>query len=314
MHHRTSRTIVLGASITAVMLALTGCSASSAAGGTAVGVSLNSLQFPFVVTMNSAMKTTAKYNGVALNVVDSRNSVATELSQVEDLIQRRPKVIVLDPVDAKSSQAAGRRINAAGIPLVEVDNKFLDGSGIKVKSYIGTDAVESGRLEAEYINKALPDGGNILYLVGVYGAPWTDQRKAGFDEVLHKNIHVVTETQAQGSRAAAKSVMEDLLHRYPDAGDVQGVVAQNDEMALGAISAIQGAGRMKQFPLIVSVDGEPAGLAAIKAGTLTATVKQGADDIGRTAITVAKKVAAGQSVKSKYIIPYTVITKQNVSK
>jgi ABC-type sugar transport system substrate-binding protein len=308
----TARILSLGAVVAVSALALGGCSAGAGASGPTVGVSLNSLEFPFIVTMNNSMKSEAKSAGVNLVTVDSRNNVSTELSQIEDVIQRNPKAIVMDAVDAKSSQAAARKVNAAKIPLIAVDNTFAEGSGIKLASYVGVDAQKSGELQADYLNKALPDGGDIIYLVGIYGAPWTDQRKAGFEKVVDKNVHVATEIEAHGSRADGKTVMEDLLRRYSTPGQIKAIVAQNDEMALGAISAIKEAGRMKEFGLIISVDGEDAGLKAIKDGTLTASVKQDPATIGKTAIDVAKKVAAGTSVKSQYLIPYTVVTKDNV--
>jgi ABC-type sugar transport system substrate-binding protein len=300
--------------VTAGSIAMTGCAGGSNADASrpTVGVSLNSLQFPFIVTMNNTMKDEAQSQGVNLVTLDSRNNVSTELSQIEDLIQRKPKAIVMDAVDTTSSQAAAKKVNAAGIPLITVDNTFPASSGIDVKSYIGVDGEKSGQLQAEYLNKALPQGGDIIYLVGVYGAPWTDQRKAGFDKAVGANIHVATETQAQGSRANGKSVMEDLLRRYSTPGQIKAIVAQNDEMALGAISAIQDSGRMAEFPLIIGVDGSDPGLQAIKDGTLSMSVKQDPRAEGKTAISVAKKVASGEGVDPQYLIPYTVVTKDNV--
>lgn len=278
-----------------------------------VGVSLNSLEYPFIVTMNDSMKAAATTNGVTLNTLDSRAKVATELSQMEDLITRRPKVIVMDAVDAKSSQAAGRLVNQAKIPLVLVDNRFDTGSTIDVASYVGTDAKESGRLEAQALNKALPDGGKIIFLVGVYGAPWTENRKAGFLEVVDKNISIATEIEAHGARADGKTVMEDLLRRYQTPGSIDAVVAQNDEMAVGAISAIREANRQSEFKTIISVDGSEAGLAAVKDGTLTATIRQDPAKIGAAAVETAAKVARGEQVDKEVLIPFETVTKDNVA-
>lgn len=316
----TARMRRLGATALAVGITgalLAGCASDSGTDGGGsgdaprIGVSLNSLEYPFIVAMNDAMNAEAKESGVSLTTVDSRATVATELSQMENLITQRPDVIVMDAVDAESSQAAGKLVNQAGIPLVMVDNQFTEDSSIDVAAYVGTDLTETGRLEAEYLNKALPDGGDIIYIVGVYGAPWTEQRKAGFLEKVNSNFNIATEIEGKGSRADGKTVMEDLLRKYAP-GQIQAVVAQNDEMAIGAISAIKEAGRMDDFKVIIAVDGSAAGIKAVADGDLTATVRQDPEGVGNTAIQVAAKVARGESVDAVNLVPLTVVDANNV--
>lgn len=310
------RTRSLGAlSILAIaVLGMSACApgASTSQSGS-IGVSLNSLEYPFIVTMNDAMQDEAAQSGLSLVTVDSRANVATELSQMEDLLTRNVDVVVMDAVDAESSEATGKRVNAAGIPLILVDNRFAEDSDIDVVAYVGTDAMESGRLQAKYLNEALPDGGKIIYLVGVYGAPWTENRKAGFLEVVNDNFEIATEIEAQGSRADGKTVMEDLLRRYSTPGEIVALVAQNDEMAIGAASAIREAGRADEFKVIVSVDGSAAGLEAVTDGSITATILQDPDEIGRVAIQTAKKVAAGEEVEKEIFIPFETVTAENVA-
>lgn len=297
----------------ASVLAVTGCSSGSAGpDATSIGVSLNSLEYPMVVIMNDSMTEAASTDDVSLSVVDARNTVATELSQVENLVAQKPKVIIMNPVDAESSQAAGRLVNQAGIPLVTIDNNFAKGSKVDVAGYVGSDATESGKLQADYINRAFPEGGNIIYLVGIYGAPWTERRMEGFYGELNSNIAVATETEAHGSRADAKTVMEDLLRRYSTTGEIDAVVAINDEMAIGALSAIQESGRLDEFKVIIGADGQDAALEAIAAGTLTASVAQDPELVGSTALDTALKVAKGESVEKINHIPQTVVTADNV--
>lgn len=317
-----SKALVAGMLSIAVAVGLTACASGDAGGGdggggdadaTSVGVSLNSLEYPMVVIMNDSMKAVAEEEGLNVTAVDARNDVATELAQIEDLITKRPDVIIVNPVDAESSAAAGRLVNEAGIPLVTFDNNFADDANVDVAGYVGSDATESGRLQAEWVNSVLPDGGNIIYLVGIYGAPWTERRMEGFYGELNSNIEVATETEANGSRADAKTVMEDLLRRYPNAGDIDAVVAINDEMAIGAISAIEEAGRLDQFPLIIGADGGDAALQAVEAGSLTATVAQDPELVGATALETAVKVAKGESVEKINHIKQTVVTKDNIA-
>jgi len=264
------------------------------------------------VTMNESITAAAKGEDLALTTVDSRATVATELSQMENLVTQKPDVILMDAVDSKSSVPAGELVNKAGIPLVMVDNTFGEDSGVEIAAYVGTDLTETGRLEAKFLNEALPEGGNIIYLVGVYGAPWSEQRKAGFFEVVNDNITVATETEAQGSRADGKTVMEDLLQRY-SAGEIDAVVAQNDEMALGAISAIKEAGRLDEFSVIIGVDGSDAALDAVAAGELTATVRQDPAGVGEAAIEIARKIIEGEKYEKETFVPLTTVTADNVA-
>lgn len=302
--------------ISVALLALGALLAGCAAGGsgqnqTSVGVSLNSLEYPMVVIMNDAMNDSAADQDASLQVVDSRNSVSTELSQVEDLITKQPQVIIMNPVDAESSQGAGRLVNQAGIPLVTIDNNFSEDADVDVDAYIGSDATESGRLQAQFINEQFPDGAQIIYLVGIYGAPWTERRMEGFYGELNDNITVATETEAQGSRADAKTVTEDLLRRYSGKGEIDAIVAINDEMAIGALSAVAEAGRSEEF-VVIGADGQDSALEAVEQGTLTATVAQDPVTVGAKALEIAIAVARGDKVEKVNHIAQTVVTAENV--
>lgn len=308
------------AALTLSALALTTfgvTNSASAADKKVVGATLLSLQYPFLVTLDNAMKAEAAKHGIALISLDPRQSVATELDQVEDLITKKVDLIVMIPVDQKTSQAAAKRINQAGIPLVLVNTKFTDdftASGGKFVTYVGSDDTDAGKIEGQYLADALPEGGNVIYLVGQYGGASTERRKAGFESVIkgHPNLKVVTELQGHGSRAEGKSIMENLLQKYGK-GQLQALVAQNDEMALGASSAIQAAGRLGEFKVLIGIDGSKPALDAVAAGTLTATVFQDAVGQGTQAIAVANKILSGETVDPQYVIPFRLVTKANVA-
>lgn len=295
-----------------------GSSGGSGGGGTGtVGMTLLSLQFPFLVNLSDSAKKEASTNNIKLISLDPRGSVATETSQVENLITQKVKVVVMIPVDQKESQAAAKKVNAANIPLILTNNRFTDAftqSGGKFVSFVGSDDAEAGKIEGDYLIKQLPQGGNAVYIVNTYGASSTERRKLGFNQALqgHGNIKVVSEQQGHGSRAEGKTLMENYLTKYK-AGQLQAVVAQTDEMALGAASAIKAAGRLGEFKVIIGVDGEAPALAAVKSGDMTATVFQDAVAQGSTAMDVARQVLDGKTPKSSYIIPFRLITKDNVS-
>ena len=182
-----------------------------------VGATLLSLKYPFLVSIDDAMKAEAAKQGIDLRRLDPRQSVATELDQVEDLITKKVDLIVMIPVDQRTSQAAAKLINKAGIPLVLLNTKFTDDfttSGGKFVTYVGSDDIEAGKMEGQYLIDKLPEGGSVVYLVGEYGGSSTERRKAGFESVImdHPNLKVVTELQGHGSRVEGKTIMEKLLH------------------------------------------------------------------------------------------------------
>jgi ABC-type sugar transport system substrate-binding protein len=303
--------------LSALLLATLTADSASAGDKKVVGATLLSLQSPFLVTLDNAMQVEAAKKGIDLVSLDPGQSVATEFSQVEDLIKKKVDLIVMIPVDQKTSQAAANLINKAGIPLLLVNTKFTDdftSSGGKFVTYVGSDDTVAGRIEGQYLVDNLPEGGNVIYLVVHYGGASTERRKAGFESVIkdHPNLRIVTELQGYASRAKGKTIMENLLQKYGK-GQLQAVVAQNDEMAIGASSAIQAAGRLGEFKVLIGVDGSKPALDAVKAGTLSATVFQDAVGQGTQAVVAANKILAGEKIEPQLVIPFELVTKDNVA-
>lgn len=314
------RMSTVAALIAASALALTGCangaSGDAAASGDGeqydIGVVVLDLQDPDLAHMVEAMESTAKDEGVILHVTDSKKDVASELNQVEDLLTRQVDAVILQPLDGEASQNAANRVIDAGVPLFILSTEFAEGADIKYESYIGVDDTLAGQMQAEYLNDLLPDGGNVVFAAGIYGASWTDRRKSGYDETINDNIKTVAEFQAKGSRDEAKRNMEDTLQRF-GAGEIDAVVANNDEMAIGAASAIKDAGRTSEFAAVVGVDGTPPAVAAIEAGDMTATVRQDSAGQGEEAVRVVHSFLKGDKVEDRYTLPFTLITKENAA-
>ncbi|KRF24395.1 sugar ABC transporter substrate-binding protein [Phycicoccus sp. Soil803] len=306
--------------LTAGALLLSGCAASGGDGGGTksgdknfkIGVVILDLQDPDLAVMSEAMKSEAKKQGVTLDVTDSKKDVATELTQVEDLITRKVDAIILQPLDGEASQTAAKRIDEAGIPLFILSTEFAEGATVTYKSYIGVDDTLAGEMQAEELNKVLPEGGNIVFAAGQYGASWTDRRKKGFTSKVNPNFKVVAEFQAKGSRDDAKRNMEDVLQRFGP-GQIVAVVANNDEMALGAASAIADKKRTSEFKAVLGVDGTKPAVEAIEAGTMTATVRQDSAGQGAKSVSVVTQFLKGEKVDNRYTLPFTLITKENVA-
>jgi inositol transport system substrate-binding protein len=296
----------------AAVAALAGCGAASNDDSKAVGLSVLNMRDPDLANMTKVMTAHAKTQGVNVQAVDAKGDVSTELNQVEDLVTKKPKAIIMEPIDGKASQTAAKQANNADIPLFILSTEFTAPISAKYVSYIGVDDTEAGRIQGDYVNKMLPQGGKIIYLVGTYGASWTDRRKAGFMAVKNPNIKIASELQANGSRDDAKRITEDLLRKYGK-GQIVGLVAHNDEMAIGAAQAIKEAGRQGDFKVIVGVDGTQPGLEAIKSGEMTATVLQRSADQGKKAVDVVNQYLAGKKVDKSYHLPFKLVTKDNLA-
>lgn len=285
---------------------------SGDSGGKTIGVSVLNMRDPDLAHMSEAMKAKASSLGQKLVVVDAKGDVSTELNQIEDLVTKQVDGIIMMPIDGKASQTAAKQANNANIPLFTLSTEFAPNAKVDLKSYIGVDDTEAGRIQADYVNKALPQGGKIIYLVGTYGASWTDRRKAGFMEKKNANIQIASELQANGSRDEAKRITEDLLRKYSTKGEIVGLVAHNDEMAIGAAQAIKEAGRQDEFKVILGVDGTKPGLEAIKSGEMTGTVLQRSAEQGEKAVEVASNELAGKPIENRYDLPFVLVTKDNV--
>lgn len=275
-----------------------------------VGAVILDLQDPDLAVMAEAMEAEAEAQGVTLKVTDSKKDVATELVQVEDLITQQVDAVILQPLDGEASQVAANRVIEAGIPLFILSTEFADGAEVAYESYIGVDDTLAGEMQAEYLNEVLPDGGPIVVAAGQYGASWTDRRLSGFQSKINDNFEVVAEFQAKGSRDEGKRNMEDVLQRFGP-GEIIAVVANNDEMAIGAASAIADAGRTDEFAAVVGVDGTVPAVEAILAGDMTATVRQESAAQGAKSVEVVASFLGGDSVDDRYTLPFTLITEEN---
>ena len=242
---------IIGASLVSavVLAALCLANAGSAGDKKVVGATLLNLHSPYLVTVEEAMKVEAAKLDIDLVSLDSARNVTTELYQVENLIAKKVDLIVMVPVDQKASQTAAKLINEAGIPLVLLNTKFTDDftfNGGKFVTYVGSEDTVAGEIQGQYLADKMPEGGNVAYLVIAYGISATEGRKAGFESVIkdHPNLRIVTELQGNASRAKGKTITEKILQKYGK-GQLQAIVAQNDEMAIGASSAIQAADRLE---------------------------------------------------------------------
>ncbi|GAB7108539.1 substrate-binding domain-containing protein [Streptomyces phaeofaciens JCM 4814] len=280
---------------------------SSATANPKVGLALSTLNNPFFVQIQSGAKAEAKKLGVDLTVTDAQNDASQQANQLQNFTSSGVDSIIVNPVD---SDAASNSVKAAGkaeIPVIAVDRGVNKAT---VDALVASDNVAGGELAAKTVAEKLGGTGKIVILQGQAGTSAARERAAGFAQGLkaYPGIQVLAEQPADFDRTKGLDVMSNLLQAHPD---VQGVIAANDEMALGAIKALGAkAGKSVQ---VVGFDGTPDGLTAVERGTLYASVAQQPSQLGKIAVDNALKALRGEKVEETVKVPVKVVTKENVS-
>ena len=230
----------------------------------------------YIVNLNDAMTAEAKRSGVQLIVNDAQRSAEKQVQQVETFVAQKVDAIILNPCEVEASSPAVDKALAAGIPIVNVNSETQS----KPTAFVGSRDEDSARLAMEYIAGRLKGKGEIVMMHGQMGQSAQLKRDRGAREVLakHPGLHLLAEQTAEWDRAKAVTLMENWLQTYGDR--ISAVFAQNDEMAMGALLAIEQA-KKKDRIIVVGVDAIADALQAVKSGRLDATVFQDAGGAGR---------------------------------
>ncbi|WP_079911729.1 ribose ABC transporter substrate-binding protein RbsB [Paenibacillus sp. 32352] len=266
-----------------------------------IGLSISTLNNPFFVSLKDGVVAEANKHGIETIVVDAQNDSAKQCNDVDDLMQKGVNVLLINPTDSAAISTVVQSANSLGIPVITLDRSSDKGD---VKALVASDNVKGGKMAAEYIEKLLGKGAKVIELEGVAGASATRERGKGFHEIADQDLKVIAKQTADFDRTKGLNVMENLLQANPD---VQAVFAHNDEMALGAIEAIQSSG--KSIP-VIGFDGNEDALKSIQAGKLTATVAQQPELIGQMSVQAAFDVLQGKTVEKTIPAPLKLVTKE----
>ncbi len=293
-----------------VMGMLAGCSAPAeetpAGGGEdmaaagKIGLIVSTLNNPFFVTLKDGAEAEAQSMGLEMIVLDSQNDPAKELANMEDLLTQDVDVILINPTDSDAVGNAIKMANDKGVPVITLDRGANAG---EVVTHIASDNVSGGVMAGEYIAELLGGSGKAVELEGIAGTSAARDRGAGFNKALEgKDIEVVARQVADFDRTKGLSVMENILQAQPE---IDAVFAHNDEMALGALTAVQSSGR---DILIVGFDATDDAVKAVEAGHMAATVAQQPDLIGSLGVKAAKDVIDGATVEEFIPVDLKLIT------
>jgi ribose transport system substrate-binding protein len=261
------------------------------------GLVLGDMSNPFFSTVGDAAKAAATAAGnIDLTVLGS-NSLEDQVKVVEDLISSKVDLIGVAPFDAQGITPTVEKANAAGIPVITVDETSAGG---KVDAYIATDNVEGGTLAGQWLVKAMGGKGKLAIIEGGAGSSTNNARLQGLHSVIdNTDIKVVASLPADWARDKGLQVMNDILTANPD---LNAVMAMNDEMALGALQAIKAAGKDKQIKL-VGYNGALEAIKSVYDGGLAADVVQYPEEMGKLYIEWSIRILSGEKPAEQHIKP-----------
>jgi ribose transport system substrate-binding protein len=288
------------------LLALAGCAKKSTQ--KVIGVSLLTKEHVFYRDLEKGLREAAARNNFSLIINSGDWDLAKHQAQIENYIVQKVDAIIVCPCDSKGIGPAIQKANEARIPVFTAD---IRAEGGKIVSQVVSDNVAGGRAAAQYIAKLLSGKGEVAILDQPIIQSTID-RVRGFTEELanYPGIRVVARPSGEGVRDKAMKAAEDLLQGFPNLAGIFGI---NDDSALGALAAIEAAGR--KGIVIIGYDGIPEARQAILRGSaLKADVVQYPVEIGRTTIEVIARYLSGETVPSDVPIRVGIVDASNAAK
>lgn len=305
---KTLRSVILLVLAFSMLLALTACSTSQKSDKVKIGVTLMDFSTEFGIGLKDYMTAKADAMGdVELTVVDAGGDAAKQLQQVETFISQKVDAIIMQPQEQEACSPAIDKAKAAGIPIINCNSLTIT----EPDAYVGSNDSESAEIAMTYIAEQLGGKGNVLMMHGHPGQTAEVKRTEGAMDILAQNpdMALLDEQTADWDRAEAMTLMENWIQAYGD--QINAVFCQNDEMALGALNALVQAGK-KDNVLVVGVDAIDDALQSVKDGKMDATVYQDCKGQAEGAIEAAYKLAKGESVEKEILIPFILVTTENV--
>ena len=285
------------------VVALSATISANALAKESIALVISTLNNPFFVTMKDSAQKEADKLGYDLVVLDSMDNPAKELANVQDLTVKGTRLMLINPTDSDAVGNAVLMANKAKIPVVTLDRVANKG---EVVSHVASDNRLGGKMAGDYIAEKVGNDAKVIQLEGIAGTSASRERGEGFKQAVdaHK-LNILASQPADFDRTKGLNVMQNLLTANPS---VQAVFAQNDEMALGSLRALQTAGRTDV--LVVGFDGTNDGIKAVNRGVLGATIAQRPDQIGIIGIQTADKILKGEKVDPTIPVELELVTQK----
>ena len=289
--------LMLGAAL------VVGLAAPALAAPLKIGMSFQELNNPYFVTMKQALEEAAASIGATVIITDARHDVAKQISDVEDMIQKKIDILLLNPTDSTGVEGAVKSAKAAGIIVAAVD---ANAKG-PVDTFVGSKNYDAGVMACEYMGKALDGKGDVAILDGIPVVPILE-RVRGCKDALKKfpGIKIVTTQNGKQERDQALAVTENMIQA--NAG-LKGIFSVNDGGAMGSLAAIEASGKDIK---LTRVDGAPEAIKAMQKpnSKFIATSAQYPRDQIRIAIGMALAKKWGANVPATVPVDVKLIDKE----
>lgn len=276
-----------------------------------IGICISDFNDKFLSYMIKEMKDYSEsLDNVEIEYVDSKKDSNIQLSQVENFISEGIDVLVVNPVDRDSTNTISAKAKEAGVPIISFNNEF-DNQDDPV-CFIDSDRKQSGILEMEYLAKKVNYKGNVAIIMGFMGNEGQKLRTEAIHEVIEKypDMKIVAEQTAGWNRAKGMALMESWLE---SGKDINVVACENDEMAIGALIAIERAGKLGEIT-VGGIDATPEALNYINNGKLDVTVYPNLNSQSQAVLDIAVKVAKGEKVEKTISFQNELVTRENADK
>ena len=271
-----------------------------------VGATMQWFNDTYIRLVMNAMEKRADELGVKLTILDGEGKAEKQVAQVENFIVQEYDVIIMNPMSLDGCAPAVEAAVEAGVPIFTLVSIVKNQD--KCVTYVGSDAPESGKIQGEMIVKETGGKGDAVLIMGPIGHDAQIGRKNGLLEAFEgTDIDIVLEQTANWQRDEALSLMENWIQAGKEF-DI--VAAQNDNMAMGALMALEAAGKADDV-LVFGIDATEDALNAIKDGRLDGTVFQDAAGQGKKAVEVAVQIAQGEDIDDVIFIPYLPVDESN---
>jgi inositol transport system substrate-binding protein len=284
-----------------------------------IGVSMALFDDNFLTVLRNGIQAQADAAGLNVQIEDAQNDVAKQLDQINNFIASGVDAIIVNPVDTSATQAMTDAAAAAGVPLVYVNRQPINIDTLPDnQAFVASNEVDSGTLETiQLCDNWAAEGKtevNVYVMQGELSNQAAVQRTQDIYDVIEAGkckvkVNVIDQQTANWSRDQAQSLMTNWLS---SGVAFDGVIANNDEMAIGAIQAMKAAGIDMATVQVGGVDATQDALAAMQAGDLDVTVFQNAAAQGSGALDAAVKLAAGEPVEQKVWVPFELVTPANI--
>lgn len=255
---------------------------------------------PFRTAETQSIRDEAAKKGVNLLVTNAQSDLNKQISDIKSLLDRGAKLLIVAPLNSDGLQPAFDAARAKQVPVVTIDRKVTSKPCTDYLAFIGSDFVEQGRRAAQQMIKATGGSGKVAILLGSSGNNVTVDRTKGFkDGIAGSGLQVVAEQTGEFDRSKGQAVMEQLIQSNPG---ITAVYAENDEMGLGAVTALKSAGKTPGKDVkIVSVDGTRNAVQLVADGSYTAVIESN-PRFGPLAFETLEKFAKGEEIPENIVI------------